>query len=134
MKPITAFVPYSGNEFTRHTIEHVRRSGLVNKVYLLAVVSDASLAGCETLEVDAVTSSRAIDLIIKHAGGGGAGTHALLITQNTPIEFVEHGVERMHQVAETTGAGWFIRITSHRQEAEAHAAPGDGLSARQHPR
>lgn len=104
-KPITAFVPYSGNDFTRHTIEHLRRSGLVNKIYLLAVVSEADLAGCETLEVDAVTSSRTIDLIIKHAGGGGGGTHALLVTQDTPIEFVEHGVERMYQVAESTGAG-----------------------------
>jgi hypothetical protein len=104
-KPITAFVPYSGNDFTRHTVEHLRRSGLVNKIYLLAVVAEADLAGCETLEVDAVASSRTIDLIIKHAGGGGAGTHALLITQNTPIEFVEHGVERMHQIAESTGAG-----------------------------
>ena len=31
-KPITAFVPYSGNDFTRHTVEHLRRSGLVDKI------------------------------------------------------------------------------------------------------
>ena len=101
-KPITAFVPYSGNEFTRHTVEHLRRSGLVDKIYLLAVTSEADIAGCETIDVDAVTSSRTIDLIIKHAGGG---THALLITQNTPIEFVGHGVERLYQVAADSGAG-----------------------------
>jgi hypothetical protein len=76
----------------------------VDKIYLLAVTSEADVAGCETIEVDAVTSSRTIDLIIKHAGGNG-GTHALLITQNTPIEFVEHGVERLHQVAADSGAG-----------------------------
>ena len=105
-KPITAFVPYSGNEFTRHTVEHLRRSGLVDKIYLLAVTSEGDIAGCETLEVDAVTSSRTIDMIIKHAGSGNGGsTHVLLVTQNTPIEFVEHGIERMHQVAEATGAG-----------------------------
>ncbi len=105
-KPITAFVPYSGSEFTRHTVEHLRRSGLVDKIYLLAVTSEGDIAGCETLEVDAVTSSRTIDLIIKHAGSGNGGsTHVLLVTHNTPIEFVEHGIERMHQVAESTGAG-----------------------------
>src|SRR6185295_15807899 len=98
-KPITAFVPYSGNDFSRHTVEHLRRSGLVDKICLMAVTSEADIAGCETIDVDAVTSSRTIDLIIKHAGGNGAGTHALLVTQNTPIEFVEHGVERLHQVA-----------------------------------
>ena len=87
-RPVTAFVPYSGNEFTRHTVEHLRRSGLVDKIYLLAVTSEGSIAGCEMLEVDAITSSRTIDMMIKHA----AGTHALLVTQNTPIEFVEHGV------------------------------------------
>ena len=100
-KPITAFVPYSGNDFTRHTVEHLRRSGLVDRIYLLAVTSERDIAGCDTLEVDAVTSSRTIDMIIKHA----VGTHALLVTQNTPIEFVEHGVERLYQVAEGSGAG-----------------------------
>ncbi|MEO6436023.1 MAG: glycosyltransferase family A protein [Tepidisphaeraceae bacterium] len=106
VKPITAFVPYSGSDFTRHTVEHLRRSGVVDKIYLMAVTSESDIAGCETIEVDAVTSSRTIDLIIKHAAGqGGAGTYALLVTQNTPIEFVEHGVERMHQVAQNTGAG-----------------------------
>jgi hypothetical protein len=99
--PITAFVPYSGNNFTRHTVEHLRRSGLISKIFLLALTSEADIPGCETIEVDAVTSSRTIDLIIKHA----EGTHALLVTQNTPIEFVEHGVERLHQVAAETGAG-----------------------------
>jgi Glycosyl transferase family 2 len=103
-KPITAFVPYSGNDFTRHTVEHLRRSGLVDKIYLMAVTSETNIGGCETLEVDAVTSSRTIDLIIKHAGGNGS-THALLVTQNTPIEFVRHGVELMYQIASDTGAG-----------------------------
>jgi GT2 family glycosyltransferase len=105
-KPITAFVPYSGNDFTRQTVEHLRRSGVVETIYLLAVTSEANIAGCQTLEVDAVTSSRTIDLIIKHAGrSGNGGAYALLVTQDTPIEFVEHGIERMHQVASAAGAG-----------------------------
>jgi hypothetical protein len=103
-KALTAFVPYNGSDFTRHTVEGLRRSGLVGKIFLLALTAEADIAGCETLEVDAVTSSRTIDLIIKHAAGG-PGSYALLITQNTPIEFVEHGVERMHQVAHDTGSG-----------------------------
>ena len=82
-------MPYSGNEFTRHTVEHLRRSGLVNKIYLLAVTSEADIAGCETLEVDAVTQQP--DDRPDHQARRAA-THALLVTQNTPIEFVEHGV------------------------------------------
>src|SRR3954451_5387472 len=105
-KPITAFIPYSGNEFTRHTVEHVRRSGLVDKIYLLAVTSEGDIAGCETLEVDAVTSSRTIDLFSKHAASADSGSpHVLLVTQNMLIEFVQKGIERMHQVAESTGGG-----------------------------
>jgi hypothetical protein len=105
-RPIAAFVPYSGSDFTRHTVEHLRRSGIVDKIYLMAVTSEADIAGCETLEIDAITSSRTIDLMIKHAGGTAAGgTHALLVAHNTPIEFIGHGIERMQQVASDTGAG-----------------------------
>ena len=54
-KPINAFVPYSGNEFTRTTVEHIRRSGWSIRSYLLAVTSETNIAGCQTLEVDRVT-------------------------------------------------------------------------------
>ena len=65
--PLYAFVPYSGNEFTRTTVEHIRRSGIVEKIFLLAVTSETNIAGCQTLEVDSVASSRTIKLMLKNA-------------------------------------------------------------------
>jgi hypothetical protein len=99
-RPITAFVPYSGNEFTRSTVEHLRRSGVVERIFLLAITSEADIAGCQTLEVDAVTSGRTINMIAKSAGD----SHALLVIHNTPIEFGHSGVHRMHQVLGSSGA------------------------------
>jgi hypothetical protein len=96
-KSINAFVPYSGNEFTRTTVEHLRRSGCVDKVFLLAVTSETNIAGCQTLEVDSVTSSRTIKLILQNA----AGAHALLIVHDIPMDFAPYGVQRLHQVVDS---------------------------------
>ena len=98
--PLNAFVPYSGNEFTRATVEQIRRSGLVDKIFLLAVTSETNIAGCQTLEVDSVSSSRTIKMMLKNAAGG----HALLIIHDTPIEIAMWGIHRMHQVLDSTGA------------------------------
>lgn len=98
--PIYAFVPYSGNEFTRTTVEHIRRSGIVEKIFLLAVTSETNIAGCQTIEVDSVSSSRTIKMILQNAGDA----HALLVIHDTPVEIAQHGVHRLHQVLSSTGA------------------------------
>ena len=119
-KSINAFVPYSGNEFTRTTVEHLRRSGCVDKIFLLAVTSETNIAGCQTLEVDSVTSSRTIKLILQNA----AGAHALLVVHDIPMDFAQYGVQRMHQVVASGAAMVFSDYYDMNKQAKrtAHAS------------
>ncbi len=95
-KPITAFVPYSGLPSMRHTIEHLRRSELVERVCLLT--AGATVEGCTPVPVTALTSTQAMDAIAREAR-----THlCLLVLHETPIDFGQFALERLHTVAETT--------------------------------
>lgn len=95
-KPITAFVPYSGLHSTKRTIEQLQESGLVERICLLT--TGPTLDGCTSLPVIALTSTQAIDAIARQAK-----THlSLLVLHETPIDFGQFALERLHAVAETT--------------------------------
>lgn len=101
-KPITAFIPYSGQSFTRATIDQLHVSGLVEKVFLLTSGAEGlRIAGCESLPIDAITSSRTMQQIAKRAK-----THyTLFLLHDTAVEFGQNGLERLQQVAEMTVSG-----------------------------
>jgi hypothetical protein len=51
--PITAFIPYSGQQFTKATIEQLQDSGFVEKIFLLTTGAEGlSINGCESLPID----------------------------------------------------------------------------------
>ncbi len=125
--PIHAFVPYRGNEFTRTTVEPLRRSGVVDKIFLLAVTSETNIAGCQTLEVDTVASSRTIKLILSNS----ACAHALLVIHDTPIELAAFGIQRLAQVLDSTGAAMvYGDLSGHQPASQAHTPSRDRLPAR----
>ncbi len=100
--PITAFIPYSGNQFTKATVEQLQESGLVEKIYLLTTgTSDLRIEGCESLPVGAITSSQTMKLIARKAQ-----THfALFLILDAPIDFGQFALQRFLNVAETTVSG-----------------------------
>jgi glycosyltransferase involved in cell wall biosynthesis len=101
-KPFTVFLPHSGHQSTKTTIEQLQASDLVEKIVLLTTgTADANIAGSDFLPVDSITSSRTIQQIAKRAK-----THfTLLILHDAAIDFGQFALERFLSVAENTVSG-----------------------------
>ena len=101
-KPITAFLPYNGNEFTRLTVDQLNQSGLVETVYLLTLgESGTGVDGCQSLQVPSLLGSQTFKLISERV----STPLALLLIQDTEIEFGQFALQRLLAVAEATGDG-----------------------------
>src|SRR3954447_19068307 len=95
---MTAFVPFGGHQFTRNTVEQLRASGLVEKVYLLSTSDTAgAIEGCETLIVDSLLGSQAMTQIARRA----QSELAMLIIHDAPIEFGQFAIDRVVAVADS---------------------------------
>jgi hypothetical protein len=97
---ITAFVPFSGNDFTRATVAQLRQSGRVTKTYLLAEKMSPAIEGADTIDVDAPTSWSAMKRVVERA----TTPYALLVLHDTAIELGQFALERLVNVAQWTGA------------------------------
>ncbi|MBM2841429.1 MAG: putative glycosyltransferase, partial [Bacteroidetes bacterium] len=101
-KPITAFVPYCGSDFTRRIVDQLLASGLVGKIYLLATGDvKTDVDGARVLRVDSLFGSDTIRSIAKKS----TTPYTLFITHDTAIEFGQFGVGRLVSVAEMSGSG-----------------------------
>jgi Glycosyl transferase family 2 len=101
-RPVTVFLPYSGQEHTRRTIEQLRQSPLVESIVLLSTnVASEAPAGCELLPVDSLYGGRTMLAIAAKTGTA----YTVLIIHDTTIEFGQFCLERLLGVAQTTGAG-----------------------------
>src|SRR3954469_3489436 len=100
---VTAFVPDSGRDFTKATIDQLRKVGIVEKIYLLSTAGAGTTRrdGCETLVVDSLQSSATVKAIAKHT----STPLALLVLNDTPIEFGQFAIERFASVTQSTGSG-----------------------------
>ena len=101
-RPLTVFLPYSGQEHSRRTIEQLQQSPLVEKVCLLAIGGSGEMPeGCDRLAVDSLHASRTLRAI----AGKATTPHTLLVIHDTTIEFGQFALERLLAVAELTGSG-----------------------------
>lgn len=102
LKPLTAFIPCSGQPFTKITIEQLQASGLVEKIFLLTTgAAGSTINGCESLPIDSVTSSRTMQKIAKLSK-----THfTLFILHDTAMDFGPFAIERFFSVADNTVSG-----------------------------
>lgn len=102
MKPITAFIPYSGAEGTKETVDQLEASGSVERIVLLSTAGDLPpVPGCESLTVTGLLSSATMAAL----GKALRTPYALLLLHDTRIDFGQFGIERMVRVAGDTGAG-----------------------------
>ena len=91
-KPVTVYLPYSGQEHTRRTIEQLKQSPLVERVCLLSTASAAeTFEGCDRLAVDSLYGSRTMQAI----AGKTTTPYALVIIHDTTIEFGQFALERL---------------------------------------
>lgn len=102
MSKITAFLPYNGQDYTKKTVDNLKKTNLVEKIYLLSSpdVKD-SINGCENINIDKLYSSKTVKSIADTVDT----EFALLITQDTLLEFGQFALERFVNLAEDTGAG-----------------------------
>src|SRR5512139_1763730 len=101
-KPITVYLPYSGQKHTRRTIEQLKQSPLVERICLLSTASVADkFAGCDRLAVASLYGSRTLQKIARKT----TTPYTLLIIHDTTIEFGPFTLQRLLSVAELTGSG-----------------------------
>ncbi len=102
LKKVTAYLPYGGNEHTLDTVNQLKETGLVEKIFLLSQFDQVKeLTDCEIIEVDILTGSKTIDFIIKNT----LTDFALFLTQDTLINLGQYAPERFIDAANMTGAG-----------------------------
>jgi GT2 family glycosyltransferase len=101
-KPITVYLPYSGQKHTRRTIEQLKQSPLVERICLLSTASVADKCdGCDRLAVDSLYGSRTLQKIARKT----TTPYTLLVIHDTTIEFGPFTLQRLLSVAELTGSG-----------------------------
>ncbi|MFA3781816.1 glycosyltransferase family 2 protein [Melioribacteraceae bacterium 4301-Me] len=99
---ITAFLPYSGSDFSKSIIETLINTNKVSKIYLL--VTDETVApvkGCELLKINNLTSTESVKRIIEKT----KTNYVLLFTLDNKYEFGQFAIERFLNVIDSTGAG-----------------------------
>ena len=98
MQTVNCFLPYVSPAMVKLTVDELRSTGLVNKIYLLASDSLQAEAcdGCEILQVDTLTGTNTLRTIWEHADE----RNVLFYTGTTPLRFGQNGLERMLFVAE----------------------------------
>lgn len=102
-KPITAFLPFSGSEAARQTIQQLKASGLVEKINLLCAAGVAAgVEGCEILPVSSLWGSATIQALASSA----RTPYALLVLHETQIDLGQFALQRFCGIAGQTGAGW----------------------------
>ncbi|MBU2493748.1 MAG: glycosyltransferase [Bacteroidetes bacterium] len=98
---ITAFLPYGGSDYTKNTIDLLKKSNVVSKTYLLVTDDNIDkIDGCEFLKVEDLTSTKTINLIIEKS----VSENILLFTKDNKYEFSQFALERFDKVIASTGA------------------------------
>ncbi len=101
-KPITVFLPYSGQEHTLRTISQLSESPLVARIFLLTTGEVTTVPnGCKRVAVDTLYGGRTMRLLAEKSGT----PFTLLILHDTTIEFGQFALERLRAAAELTGSG-----------------------------
>ena len=83
MQTVNCFLPYVSPAMVKLTVDELRSTGLVNKIYLLASDSLQAEAcdGCEILQVDTLTGTNTLRTIWEHADE----RNVLFYTGTTPL-------------------------------------------------
>ena len=101
-KPVTVYLPYSGQNHTRRTIDQLKASPLVEKICLLTTGAVRTVpAGCTRVAVDSLYGSRTMQTIADKT----ATPYLLLVLHDTTIEFGQFTLERLMSVTQSTGSG-----------------------------
>ena len=99
---VTVFLPFSGSDFTKKTINDFINSKLVKKIFLLSQTDVADkFDNAEVLRVESLFSSSTIKLMESKS----VTRYILFLTQDSLIRLGQFSLERLTAVAELTDSG-----------------------------
>ena len=102
MKKINAFILFSNVEQTNQTVEELKQSGLIHKIFLLSEKNTGkSISGCEKICIDALQSTKTMKEIARNSDSD----YTLIYLKPTLLRLGYFGLERMLRIAEDTRAG-----------------------------
>ena len=99
---INCFLPFPGKEQVSETIEELRSTGLVHKIYFLSVSDIEDVySGCEVLVVPSFSGSLAVHSLVAKCNT----PYTLIYNKHTPLKLGQFALERMIRIATDTNAG-----------------------------
>ncbi len=102
MKKINCFIPYIGKEQAEKTVESLKSTGLIDKIYLLAAPNiTENISGCSLIHTSSLKSSTTM----RHIAGYATTEYTLIYTKYTTLELGLFALERMIHIAEDSRAG-----------------------------
>lgn len=102
MKSINCFIPFIDKNQVEKTIQSLRESELVNKIYLLASEKTSEkIEGCEIISISSLNASETIKTVSKYA----ESALTLLYTKFTSLELGYFALERMTKILDDSKAG-----------------------------
>lgn len=102
MKKIDCFLPYGSEESLKTTVESLRESPLVNRIWVLTNDTSVHLPeGCIALEADSMQST----LSLQRMGKNSTTRHFIIYFKDTPLQMGYRAVERLYDAALATKAG-----------------------------
>jgi len=102
IKKINCFIAFKDAEQAQLTIQNLRASQLVDKIYL--ITTESSAKGMNDCEVILTESMNGTDTIRKIAEKSNAA-FSLIYTKYTTLELGQYALERFNYIAESTHAG-----------------------------
>jgi hypothetical protein len=99
---ITCFVPFGSEKETRATVQELKGSDLVAKIFITGSEKEIfEVKGAEWLNSGSLASGLTIKAIAAHA----ETDFVLFYTRNSPLKLSQYALDRFIRVAEDTGSG-----------------------------
>ena len=100
MKTVNCFIPYEEVAQVEQTIRNLRKSTLVDTIYLISTNPLPSVEGCEVIVIKSLKSTDAIRKIAERAHA----EYTLIYTKHTTLQWVNFAIERLAAIAGDTNA------------------------------
>ncbi len=111
MKKINCFIPYEGAAQVSQTVQNLKESTLVDKIYLVATTELPAVEGCEVIVTKSLKSTDAIRKIAEKADA----EYTLIYTKTTTLKWVNFSIERLVAIADDSSAA--MTYADHFKEA-----------------
>ena len=99
---IDCFLPYASPEQVKFTVESLKQSPLVSKIFLLATDAQApAVEGCEVIAIDALNSSATM----KKIAAAASAEYTLLYTKYNNLVMGYFALDRFVKIAQDSKAG-----------------------------